>query len=504
LSPRLPDDVLADIQGFISSGYGHLSSAAYLFVQFRDALQAQRWLATLFPAITSARPWPVTPSGEKLKPAVAVNIAFTAEGLAAIGLPRRVLCTFSVEFQEGIARADRSRILGDTEESDPAGWELGGPATPSIHAMVAIHALSDADLDSACRAERQRLADTAGGVVELSDGTQSGRRPDGQCEPFGFHDGIAQPPIAGINGEGVPTGEFVLGYQNHYGIVPPTPVVPADLDGGSVLPSLANPYHVSEPLRDLGINGSYLVYRKLQQDVAGFWQFMKRETVRMIGAEDTAHMVWLASRFVGRWPSGAPLVLAPRADNPALGERNDFVYGGDLDGLACPLGAHIRRTNPRDVLKPYTTTQSLSMTEAHRLLRRARVFGPMLLDPAVVADPTSAIARKTLLELADDGHARGIHFFSVNASIRSQFEFVQQTWCNNPRFGGLNDNKDPICGDNNRTAQPPSHMTIPQRPIRVRSAAVPRFVTVRGGAYLFMPSLTSLRFLAAFHGEPPP
>ena len=239
------------------------------------------------------------------------------------------------------------------------------------------------------------------------------------------------------------------------------------------------------------------MYRKLQQDVAGFWQFMKREAVRRTGAEDTDHMIWLASRCVGRWPSGAPLVLAPHADDPAAGDRDDFLYGDDADGLACPLGAHIRRTNPRDVIKPYPTAQSLSMSEAHRLLRRARAFGPALFDPAVLTDPTNLAGRKALLELADDGNARGIHFFCVNASIRSQFEFVQQTWCNNPRFGGLNDNKDPIIGDNARTDQPSSHMTIPRRPFRVRTAALPRFVKVRAGAYLFMPSLTALRFLAA-------
>src|SRR5437667_7212005 len=93
-SARLPDDVLADIQGFITSGYGHLSHAAYLFVQFHDTGQAQHWLRRLAPAITSARPWPLAPNGEKIKPPVTLNIAFSADGLSAIGLPPQVLCTF--------------------------------------------------------------------------------------------------------------------------------------------------------------------------------------------------------------------------------------------------------------------------------------------------------------------------------------------------------------------------------------------------------------------------
>jgi Dyp-type peroxidase family len=495
--PRLVDDVLADIQGFITSGYGHLPRAAYFFVQFHDPGQARRWLGRLAPAITSARAWPIGPDGEKVKPPVTVNIAFTNDGLAAIGLPPQVLCTFPPEFQEGIANPARSRILGDTEESDPIEWELGGTGKPSIHAAVLLHVRSDAELETACRAQRALLDDTAGGVVELAGSMQSGHRPDRDNEPFGFHDGVAQPSIAGIPGDGVPAGEFILGYPNHFQIFPPTPVVPPELDGDAILSPLANPYQASRRLRDLGFNGTYVVYRKLQQDVAGFWQFMKREAIRSMGGPDVGHMIWLASRCVGRWPSGAPLVLTPDADDPRVGDRNDFLYGEDPDGLACPLGSHIRRTNPRDVLKPYTTTQSLSMSESHRLIRRARAFGPALFDQAVLTDPANMPSRQALLDVADDGNPRGIHFFCVNASIKSQFEFVQQTWCNNPRIGGLDDNKDPILGDNARTDETTSHMTIPRRPFRLRTAALPRFVTVRAGAYLFMPSVSALRFLAA-------
>ena len=493
---RLPDDVLADIQGFITSGYGHLSYAAYLFVQFQEARPARQWLGLMAIAITSARPWPTTANGEKLKPTLACNIAFTADGLAALGLPPRVLCTFPVEFQEGMTRQHRSKILGDTEESDPGNWEFGGTTRSPIHAVVIVHAISASALERACEAQRALLAATAGGVVEVAGTMQSGYRPDGDHEPFGFHDGIAQPSIAGISGDGVPTGEFILGYSNHYGIVPPTPAVPAEIDAAGVLPALANPYHAHARLHDLGLNGSYVVYRKLQQDVVGFWQFMKRETVRFKNKEDVPHMVWLAARCVGRWPSGAPLALAPLADNPQHRDRNDFLYRDDPDGLACPLGAHIRRSNPRDDIKPYPAAESLSMSEAHRLLRRASVFGPTLFDPKDLTDATSDACRTALLALTEDDRARGIHFFCVNASIRSQFEFVQQTWCNNPRFGGLNDNKDPISGDNDRKDEPSSHMTIPAQPLRLRTSALPRFVTVKAGAYFFMPSLRALQFLA--------
>ena len=192
-----------------------------------------------------------------------------------------------------------------------------------------------------------------------------------------------------------------------------------------------------------------------------------------------------------------PSSSQPHADDPRLRDRDDFLYREDADGLLCPLGAHIRRSNPRDDIKPYPAAESLSMSEAHRLLRRARVFGSPLFDPTVLADPTSAACRAAITALADDGRARGIHFFSVGASIRSQFEFVQQTWCNNPRFAGLTDNKDAIAGDNDRSDQPSSHMTIPGIPRRTRTGPLPRFVTVRAGAYLFMPGLRAIRYLAA-------
>src|SRR6478752_3313336 len=133
---RLSEEALSDIQGFITSGYGHLAYAAYLFVQFHDPGLARRWLGRVAPAITSARSWPTGPDGKKVKPPMALNLAFSADGISAIGLPPEVLDTFPIEFQEGIARPDRSRVLGDTEESDPVEWELGGTGKPPIHAIV--------------------------------------------------------------------------------------------------------------------------------------------------------------------------------------------------------------------------------------------------------------------------------------------------------------------------------------------------------------------------------
>ena len=497
-SARLADDVLADIQGFIASGYGHLSRAAYLFVQFHDAGQAQRWLRRLTPAITSARPWPIASNGEKVKPPVTLNIAFSADGLAAVGLPPQVLCTFPLEFQEGIASPIRSKILGDTEESDPVEWELGGTGKPPIHAVLLVHAASEAGLEAACRAQRSLLDDAAGGVVELPGSMQIGYRPDGDHEPFGFHDGIAQPSIAGITGDGVPTGEFILGYQNHYQIIPPTPVVPAELDRDARPASAGQPLsRVTAaarsrhqrllrrvPQASAGCRGVLAVHEtrsrpehgrggRRSHDLAGVTlrRAMAQRRAAGSGARRRRSSSWRPRRLSVRrrpgWP-GLPARRAHPPDQPA--RRHQAVRDRSI-------AQHVRGPSAAPSSARVRTGVVRSDDPGRSHVWRGRT---------------------ALLELADDGHARGIHFFCVNASIRSQFEFVQQTWCNNPRFGGLNDNKDPILGDNARTDRTSSHMTIPRRPFRLRTAALPRFVTVRAGAYLFMPSLTALRFLAAF------
>ena len=379
----LTDEALNDIQGVITSGYGHLPQAAYLFVTMTNPGGARQWLQRLSASITSSAGRGSTTE----RPREAVNVGMTAQGLQATGLSARVLCTFPSEFQDGVASPERSRILGDTGASAPESWEIGGSRTDPVHAMLLLFAADTNALERLCSAQRSILESCAG-VAELPGSMQRGYRPETAAEPFGFHDGIAQPSIEGLSGHGVPTGEFILGYENHYGVIPPVPAVPLALDPAGILPRLGNPHHSPEDLGDLGRNGSYLVYRKLQQDVAGFWQFMAREGAR-VGDTDPARIVWLASKCVGRWPSGAPLTMSSDGDDPSLADSDDFFYADDLEGLRCPVGAHIRRTNPRDALPPYPRAQSLSMTEAHRLIRRGRIYGRPLFDSRVLHHPSS-------------------------------------------------------------------------------------------------------------------
>ena len=189
--------------------------------------------------------------------------------------------------------------------------------------------------------------------------------------------------------------------------------------------------------------------------------------------------------MVGRWPGGAPLALSPDRDDPALAEVNDFGYfHEDPVGTGCPVGAHVRRTNPRDSLDPRPGTEkSLAINRRHRLLRRGREYGQALSPEAALTE-----------SLAPD-EERGLHFICLNANIARQFEFVQNTWLNNPKFAGLYDDSDPLIG---QSAPYGGTFTMPSATgARSRVNGMPRFITVKGGAYFFLPGLEALRRLAS-------
>jgi deferrochelatase/peroxidase EfeB len=182
--------------------------------------------------------------------------------------------------------------------------------------------------------------------------------------------------------------------------------------------------------------------------------------------------------MIGRWKSGASLVSAPDAD-PGTTAGNDFGYhDDDPDGLRCPVGAHVRRANPRDG-RDDDPARTLRSTKNHRILRRGRPYGPPLPEGA---DP------------GPDDPERGLVFMCLNTDIERQFEFVQHTWLNNPVFAGLEGEVDPVVGP-----QPVGggRFTVPQDPVRHRAEGLPRFVTTRGGAYLFLPSVRALTYLAS-------
>jgi Dyp-type peroxidase family len=453
----------ADMQGLLVSAFAHLPCAAYRLLRITEAGPARQWLAGAAAAVTTA---------ERKQEGSSLNIALTGEGLKELGLPTEVLRTFPPAFLDGMTSPRRSRLLGDTGQNRPERWDWGGPASPA-HVLLLLYAEDEQRLIR----EQQRWTPGDGrGLAEVTT-LEAGRQPDAR-EHFGFMDGVGQPVVEGSgrlarqrrrtgHATELPTGEFVLGYRNEYGIPSPTPTVAAAADPGAVLPDA----RTTTGRRDLGLNGSYLVFRQISQNVAAFWRFAE-EAAAATWPDDPAGATRLASKLVGRWPSGSPLVLHPRVDGGKL--ENDFAYAAaDPHGLACPLGAHIRRANPRDALGPDPKT-ALASARRHRLLRRGRSYGKRLED-----------------RLRDDGAARGLHFICLNADLERQFEFVQQTWINNPVFAGLYHETDPLVGDQSRTGM----FTIQADPLRLRVPGLGAFTQIRGGGYFFLPGIRALRFL---------
>jgi Dyp-type peroxidase family len=440
-----------DIQGLFARGYSNLARAAYLLLGF-DGAAGRAWLADTLHAVASAEDRPEEH---------AVNVAFTSSGLERLGVDGATLASFSNEFVSGMTTPHRRRILADAGESAPERWDWGGPATEPVHGALLLYARDEAALEALER-EHTGLLQRHGVRVVRRLATND---LDG-FEPFGFRDGVSQPLIEGLGKTGpseftLRAGEFVLGYPNEYGHLTDHP--------------------------PLGRNGSYLVFRQLEQDVRGFWRFLDEATRKPDGTADPAARVRLGAKLVGRWPSGAPLALAPDGDDAGLAEENDFRYHAvDARGARCPVAAHIRRANPRDSLDPRPgSDRSLELNRRHRLLRRGREYGP----PLSVEDA---------LRGEEDREARGLHFICLNANVARQFEFVQHTWLNNPKFDGLFDDADPLVGPSEPWG---GTFTAPAEGVRERVTEVPRFITVKGGAYFFLPGMSALRSLAG-HGEP--
>ena len=472
---ELQRESLQDIQGIVISGYGHLPCASYLLLRVTDAAAARRWLAHLVDEITVS---------ERKHEGTSLNLALTSDGLAHLGLDAEALATFPRPFLEGMATPHRSRILGDADENAPANWDWGGDEeSKAVDVLLLFFASDETALEDLLKQHRAGFSQS--GMTEVI-ALSAGRQPNSH-EHFGFADGMGQPAIEGslqmdkaTPRNVIKAGEILLSYINDYDKPADSPMVNAARDPRALLPdppSIGETTNALSRVRDLGRNGTYLVFRQLAQHVANFYQFLDEATRQPNGQLDPAASNRLAAKFVGRWPEGAPLVLSPDADNPALGKANDFGYRDtDARGFRCPIGSHIRRANPRDTLGPDAKT-ALKSANRHRILRRGRSYGQRPADRRV-----------------DDGLERGLHFICLNSDIERQFEFVQQTWVNNPVFGGLDGEVDPLIGNLNKGD---ALMTVQADPLRTRIHNLRRFVTVKGGAYFFLPSIRALRYLSS-------
>ena len=470
---------LNDIQGIVARGYGPLKVAQFTLLRIVNSHNARAWLANMLDQNQ------ITPGSERPDRA-AMNIAMTAEGLEAIGMAQAIREGFSEDFLAGMTTPHKRRTLGDHGASAPERWTWGGPKNNAVHLLLLLYASDKKRLSTAYQVQAKGFE---GGGVTPVETLDASPLQDGK-EHFGFKDGISQPYFYELKPSTdkknpVALGELLLGYRNAYQRYTQRPLL--DAVGG---PEELLPFAIESPQkRDLGKNGTYLVFRQLEQDVERFWSFMKENADPENATEDA---IRLASKMLGRWPSGAPLVKTPDRDQPEMKKLNDFGYHHpDPHGLRCPFGAHIRRTQPRDSLQPGPGTQkSIDFSNRHRILRRGRPYGRPV-DPSM--NPADFIAALD----SETNAKRGLHFICLNANIGRQFEFVQHTWSNNPDFNGLYNDPDPLIGDRGTQTKKRDTFTLQATPVRQRICGMPDFVKVRGGGYFFLPGIRALRYLAA-------
>lgn len=472
---------LHEIQGMVMSGHKHLRHAMYIFLQIKEAANAKAWLAQIALQIATSEKWALDPiTNERKKPPHILNLGISFTGLQALGLPQAALESFPDDFIDGIASERRARILGDTGKSAPKYWQIGSDPN-TLHILLVILALDEVVLQQ--EVERQKVSWEASGLQLIAE--EIGHMLPDNREHFGFLDGVSQPKFKhGVRDPKaseptIAAGEFVMGYENQYDQLPISPT----LNG-----------------KDLGRNGTYIVFRKLYQDVVGFWNFVAEQAAQDAALSEmppAERQVWLASKMVGRWPSGAPTVKYPDHDRPdiPMEEMNNFYYHKrDYDGYNTPRGSHIRRANPRDT-NGTTPEAALKTSDSHLLIRRGMSYGDPLITPDTVPPQN----------LVDDGKDRGLIFLAINTDISRQFEFIHQSWLNNTKFDRLYNDKDPIMGDHCDDSEVEGKQydfTIERQPVRRRMADIPRFVTVKGGGYFFMPSISALKLLAeAAHKE---
>ena len=414
----------------------------YEFLSFDDPAGGRAWLTELMDRVQSAADVRATmDSSERW-----ITLAFTWNGLKALGVPEESLASFPQEFREGMAA--RADILGDAGANHPDNW-VGGLAGDDLHAIAILFARNDAE-HRRCVGEHDKLVARCPGVRTVSFLDLNATPPFNYAhDHFGYRDRLSQPVMEGSGedptpGSGAPLqpGEFILGYP--------------DEAGPSV--NLPQPEVLSR-------NGSYMAYRRLQEHVGVFRDYLREHADTPDGQE------LLAAKIMGRWRSGAPLVLSPKHDDPELGadpmRNNDFNYQGWIrTAMPCRSDPHARRLNPRD------TNANMNR---RRMIRRGATYGPALPQDA-----------------PDDGADRGIAAFIICASLVRQFEFAQNVWINDRNFHELGNERDPICGNQDGTLE----YKIPSRPIRKVLKGLPAFTTLTGGAYFFLPGLTALRYLA--------
>jgi len=472
---------LSDIQAYLFKDYKEMGSSKYYLMQVKDATAAKKFLFSIADSITHAN----ATINE-----TCLNIGFTSKGLIALGFSNEEnMHAFSREFREGMVSPHRQRLLGDFDSSDPSKWQWGGPANERVDLILMVFGKNDSIAETYFQSLKQKF-DQGFSVVHILNG----KPLPNDREHFGFREGISQPVIKGSNvapagnNNDINPGEFVMGYKNEYDVYPDAPLLKVPQGKPELLTDNPDGYEddaSGKPFKDIGRNGTYFVLRQLEQNVNGYWSFIKKQTIDEHGNANNEEATKIAAKMMGRWPSGASLVTHPDKD-PGPGvdrDDNSFSYiKEDKDGEKCPFGSHTRRTNPRDHFEESPPGVSLKLTRRHRIMRRVRSYGEDFIGSAEHHHPHGEV---------------GLLFGCFNANISKQFEFIQYTWANSPKFKKLYDDPDPIIGVRECPAAGiKQNFTIPQKTVNKVIPDLQSFVTVKGGAYFFFPSVAVLKFLA--------
>ncbi len=514
--------VNSDVQSIVFGGLSFLRRSECVVGDLpEDVDLARTWLRSVAPKI-------VYNDGRRLKDndEAVICLALSPRGMARLGLPATALATFPFAFVEGMMGEARARMLGDAGNSAPEYWRWG-QETPD--AALLLYGNTESAVAELAAFASEGLTGVHSIPLKTID--------NGKREPFNFVDGVSQPVIRGTY-KGlrsadpihlVEPGEFILGYPDNRGNLPPGPTLSALADPESLLPLVPTPTGFDRAVvdcpRDLGRDGSFLVIRELEQDVDGFNDYCAAESDKAQNRLTSPYEVtpeFIAAKLVGRWQDGSSLVRNPYVSAsqstvsaqthaarfaaaiggaPPAGEEaanaqshptaraaspggvpaapprprnahgdNDFLFGEeDPEALRCPYGAHIRRANPRDSLDPGSSEQ-VGITNRHRILRVGRPYVPA------------------------EGGRPGLLFMCLNGDIERQFEFIQQTWLGSAAFHGLSCEKDPIMGDGEKGE---CGFTIPTRQGPVVLSSMQPFVATRGGGYFFLAGRRLINWLAA-------
>ena len=471
---------LADLQGNILRGYTKKPHVRYLILEVADRGAARRWLAASISGRDHGVPQITTGNWGAAKPDTCFNIGLTYEGLRALGTPSSSLEMFPNEFIEGMTA--RALKLGDVGPSAPETWPSPFDEPRRIHLIATIYAGTVRQLD-----EVQQRALDRNALTLL--GTREGYNFRDDYVHFGYRDNIMQPRFEGVHDP-----------QTHADGQPRAPLGTVLLGHSTNLEGLK--WRVPQPAA-LGHNGTFNAFRVLKQDVVGFEEYLDQAASDLLknpqvdellpqGAEAKIGQVLsieglsieglsrhgalrevVAANLCGRWRDGTPLALSADAPDPNVNKAN-FDY---VDGSRCPYGAHIRRSNPRGG----QIVQRIA-NNSRRLVRRGMPYGPAY-------DPAKHDRDKPEPE-------RGLLGNFIGASLGAQFEAMSCDWLNlglqDPRITGSND---PIAGANDPGM---SWFDLPLKSggtIRLRG--LPQFVSTRGGAYTFLPSLSAIRFLGS-------